>query len=284
MREQVGCRDLAAAVLAAMMIPWLVTHCFGGWVRAGRALAGRATAAPGAPGAAPPASLEAWVRLRSYRGCPLLAAASGYRLGLHCRAGGRSDGTLAFAGPFAGRAYLSARPAPLGRWFHVAGLDPGTASGLLSSAPPAPLILLDGADVTAGRAMGALPPLPLGRDPWPAAARPATADGELGAWRFSRRPRTVAEVAAGRGAPGRLAPLPARSDADRGLAVAGSAAGATGAVASGPIRRGWLLAGVCLTAALLLVALALCLPARTAAPPRALGSPHRRGRRQGALP
>ena len=169
-----------------------------------------------APGLAarPPVCLEAWVRLRSYRGCPVLAAAAGYRLEIHCRWGGqleRSDGALVFAGPFSGRAFVSSRPVPLGRWVHVAGLVPMPAapSGAPSPALPA-AIAFDGREVTAGRLTADADPLPLGYDPWEARPSWVTAerpDGEIGAWRLSRGWRGLAQVAAARGAPSRLAPL-----------------------------------------------------------------------------
>ncbi|HLX09843.1 MAG TPA: hypothetical protein VKY89_18450 [Thermoanaerobaculia bacterium] len=223
--------------------------------------------------APPPACLEAWVRLRSYRGCPLLAAAAGYRLEIHCFWGGhleRSDGTLVFAGPFSGRAFVSSRPVPLGRWVHVAGLAPSLA--------PLPAIqaaiAFDGRDVTAGRLTADAEPLPLGYDPWeerppwvkavgavarcrgpaaPAAGNdPACRgaverpDGEIGAWRLSRGWRGLAQVAAARGAPSRLAPLPAPP---RGSASGEPAAGGAGRTIT---ARGWKV-----IAAVLLLALAM---------------------------
>jgi len=143
-----------------------------------------------------PVCLEAWVRLRSYRGCPVLAAAGGYRLGIYCFPGGcfgpagRSNGALVFAGPFPGRAYISERPVPLGAWVHLAGLEgssmpqlpsstpaihaiPATPATSATSATPATpatpaIIAMDGADVTAGRLSSWADPMPLGYDPWEA--------------------------------------------------------------------------------------------------------------------
>ncbi len=194
--------------------------------------------------ARPPACLEAWVRLRSYRGCPVLAAAAGYRLEIHCLWGGhleRSDGALVFAGPFSGRAFVSLRPVPLGRWVHVAGLAP------LPAVPAA--IDFDGRDVTAGRLTAGAEPLPLGYDPWEERPSWVTAerrDGEIGAWRLSRGWRGLAQVAAARGAPSRLAPLPAPP---RDAAPGEPAAGGDGRVIT---ARGWKV-----IAAVLLLALAM---------------------------
>ncbi|HXO29608.1 MAG TPA: hypothetical protein VOA80_19815, partial [Thermoanaerobaculia bacterium] len=136
-----------------------------------------------------PVCLEAWVRLRSYRGCPVLAAGNGYRLGIYCFPGGcsgpagSSNGALVLAGPFPGRAYISERPVPLGRWVHVAGLDGGPGWPLPAMTPATSatsvIIAIDGIDATAGRMSGgAADPLALGYDPWEArlqAARAATA-------------------------------------------------------------------------------------------------------------
>jgi len=102
-----------------------------------------------------PACLEAWVRLRSYRGCPVLAAAGGYRLEIYCSPAGWSNGALVFAGPFPGRAYLSERPVPLGRWAHLAGLE---GSSALPETPARPAT----AAMPARPAMAAMPA-------WPAA-------------------------------------------------------------------------------------------------------------------
>lgn len=180
----------------------------------------------------PAVCLEAWVRLRSYRGCPVLAAAAGYRLGIYCSPAGWSNGALVFAGPFAGRAYVSEAPVPLGRWVHLAALRGGPVMPGGGPAVPGARVLLaiDGSDVTAGRLFAQGDPLPLGYDPWrdlSAAAvgagegkdrcrrglragrgLPGPADGETGAWRLSRGWRPLAEVAAGRGTPLRLAALP----------------------------------------------------------------------------
>jgi hypothetical protein len=120
--------------------------------------------------ARPPVCLEAWVRLRSDRGCPVLAAAAGYRLEIHCLWGGhleRADGALVFAGPFSGRAFVSSRPVPLGRWVHLAGLAPMLAAPSGAPLPALPAaIAFDGRDVTAGRLTADAEPLPLGYDPW----------------------------------------------------------------------------------------------------------------------
>lgn len=268
MRGRVGCWSLVAVTGLAGLFPNL---CY-------RA---HAPGKPVRPRVLPPAPvcLEAWVRLRSYRGCPVLAAGNGYRLGIYCFPGGctgpagSSNGALVLAGPFPGRAYISERPVPLDRWVHLAGLDGGLGSRLpamppFSAAPAMPAtsatstawatsatsvtVAIDGIDVTAGRMSGgAADPLALGYDPWEArlqAARAATAamaaitsmtsitaraakaaqapgtirhqrapdcaglpgppDGERGAWRWSRVWRSLPQVAAGRGSPRRLEPLP----------------------------------------------------------------------------
>src|ERR1700726_3159172 len=171
MRGRVGCWSLVAVTGLAGLFPNL---CY-------------LAHAPGKPvrrWAPPPAPvcLEAWVRLRSYRGCPVLAAGNGYRLGIYCFPGGcsgpagSSNGALVLAGPFPGRAYISERPVPLGRWVHLAGIDGGPGWPL----PAMPTIVaIDGIDVTAGRMSGgAAGPLALGYDPWEArlqAAKAATA-------------------------------------------------------------------------------------------------------------
>jgi hypothetical protein len=175
MRGSVGCWSLVAVTGLAGLFPNLcyLAHAPGKPVR---------------PRALPPAPvcLEAWVRLRSYRGCPVLAAGNGYRLGIYCFPGGcsgpagSSNGALVLAGPFPGRAYISERPVPLGRWVHVAGLD-GAPGGPLPAMTPGTsvIVAIDGVDATAGRMSGgAADPLALGYDPWEArlqAARAATA-------------------------------------------------------------------------------------------------------------
>jgi hypothetical protein len=124
MRGRLGCWSMVAIVGLAGLFP---NFCH----------LARSPGKPAAPRQArrPPVCLEAWVRLRSYRGCPVLAAAGGYRLGIYCfpagctGAAGRSNGALVFAGPFPGRAYVSERPVPLGAWVHLAGLE--------GSSPPA---------------------------------------------------------------------------------------------------------------------------------------------------
>ncbi len=286
MKEHAGCRALVGTMLMAVLLPWLATHCFRRWAQAGGGTAGPPAFMGGQAGRGAPACLEVWARLRSYRGCPLLAAAGGYRLGLYCPGGEGGRGLLAFAGPFAGRAYLSERPMPLGRWVHVAGMDPGIGGRRRPTPRPAPapvpevapapasflwpLIAVDGADVTAGRALGALPPLPLGRDPWPSARLPSPPPaGDLGAWRFSRRWRTLAEVAAGRGAPGRLPPLPAAPAAPE--AGPGPVDSETLHRPDGAAGRAWMTPGLSLTAALLLVAVALSVRRRPPGPRRSLG-------------
>jgi len=249
-----------------------------------------------------PVCLEAWVRLRSYRGCPVLAAGGGYRLGIYCfPAGcsgpaGSSNGALVFAGPFPGRAYISQRPVPLGKWVHLAGLEgestpAGTAAATTSTATIsagvaavattatiAAAVAIDGTDVTAGRLASWADPMPLGYDPWEArllaaqAARAALAppgsawrpraadcvgtpgppDGEIGEWRWSRAWRSLPPVAAGRGTPHRLPPLPplARREAVRVTADSGP---------GGITPRGWsiLVSGLLLALAMVGAGMAL---------------------------
>ena len=232
MRGRVGCWSLVAVTGLAGLFPNL---CY----------LARSPGNP-VPSRVPrqaPVCLEAWVRLRSYRGCPVLAVGNGYRLGIYCFPGGcsgpagSSNGALVLAGPFPGRAYISERPVPLGRWVHLAGLEGG------SGRPENPAaVAFDGVDVTAGRMSGgAAGPLALGYDPWEArlqAARAETAamtamasraahapgtarrqpaagcagipgppDGERGARRWSRAWRGLSQVAAGRGSPRHLEPL-----------------------------------------------------------------------------
>jgi hypothetical protein len=206
MRGRLGCwRMMAVAGLAGLLPTFLSLFPFAG------------KPAPRRGPRRPPVCLEAWVRLRSYRGCPVLAAAAGYRLAIHCFRGGHSDGALIFAGPFPGRAYISERPVPLEKWVHLAGLagSLSTAAGRWivpetpTRAPIPAAIAFDGRDVTAGRWLAQVNPLPLGYDPEeerPAAVVPP--DGEIGAWRLSRGWRSLAQVAAARGSPRCLAPLP----------------------------------------------------------------------------
>jgi hypothetical protein len=226
------------------------------------------------PSRQPGVCLEAWVRLRSYRGCPVLAAAAGYRLGIYCSPAGWSNGALVFAGPFAGRAYVSEAPVPLGRWVHLAALRGGPVMpGGGQAVPGAPgarvLLAIDGFDVTAGRLFAESDPLPLGYDPWrdlSAAAvaagvgkgkahrrrhglregrgLPGPADGEIGAWRLSRGWRPLAEVAAGRGTPLRLAALPPPRES-----LPAAELRSTGGIT----RRGWRIVGAGLLAAAAMV-------------------------------
>jgi Concanavalin A-like lectin/glucanases superfamily len=145
-------------------------------------------------------TVEAWVRLRSFRGCPVLVERGGYRLGVLCDATGGSAGWLAFAGPFAGHAYVSEEAVPLKRWVHLAGTWDGRGADLL----------IDGQVVTAGRIAEGGPALPLGRDPWAAApyrptaaagrgGGPARLDGEVGDRRAVWRPRSASHIAGTRG-------------------------------------------------------------------------------------
>jgi hypothetical protein len=231
--------------------------------------------------------LEGWVRLRSYRGCPVLAAAGGYRLGLFCWAArssscsgagrpgspGRpgssgwpaSNGALVFTGPFPGRAYISERPVPLGRWVHLAGIEGGAGStppaAAGTRAPPA-LIAIGGVEVTAGRLFGQGDPLPLGYDLWEklCASRhlPGPPDGETGAWRLSRGWRSLREVAAGRGTPWRLTPLPPPA------APQPQAAAAASHPPGGFTRRGLAILGSGLLLALAMVGAGLALRSRVA--------------------
>lgn len=268
----------------------------------------------GAPGrvapvvaASVPVCLEVWVRLRSYRGCPVLAAGGGYRLGIYCFPRGcpgqalRSNGALVIAGPFLGHAYISDRPVPLGRWVHLAGLAGGSGAGPADTAPalapaattsaaapaatasaatpattasaaapaytaPAPPsaaapprrwagVAIDGVDATAGRFAGWTDPLPLGDDPWQAgcAGGPGSPDGQIGARRWSRGWLSLAQLAAGRGTPRRLAPLAALPDA--GASRSPGANGGAGAITP----RGWaiLASGLLLAAAMAAAGLAL---------------------------
>jgi len=239
-----------------------------------------------------PVCLEAWVRLRSYRGCPVLAASNGYRLGIYCFPGGcpgaagSSNGALVFAGPFPGRAYISERPVPLGRWVHLAGLDAGPGWPASAMSAIQSIVAIDGIDVTAGRMAGrAAGPLALGYDPWEArmqsakaarAARAAMAprasgysmlrldslcagipgppDGERGAWRWSRAWRDLSQVAAGRGSPWHVLPLaPSALTRPEALRMPGSSD------PGGITPRGWriLASGVLLALAMVGAGIAL---------------------------
>jgi hypothetical protein len=302
MGGRVGCwRLVAIAGLAGLLPTFLSLFPFASRraPRAGRRVPRR-----------PPVCLEAWVRLRSYRGCPVLAAAAGYRLGIHCYRGGhleRSDGGLVFAGPFPGRAYISERPVPLGVWVHLAGVE-----GSLSAAAGAPIapaspiaptapraqeppipaaIAFDGRDVTAGRLLAQSDPLPLGYDPLeerPAKVRAAQAagacggpaalpggrdpacreitaslDGEIGAWRLSRGWRSLAQVAAARGSPWRLAPLLPPRPLEAPGATGSTAAGGPG---GGITVRGWEILAAGLLLALAMVAAGMALRRRHGGP------------------
>jgi hypothetical protein len=271
MRRGIGCWSVVVVTGLAAAFP---TLCF-------RAHPSSRTVPPPVP-RPPPACLEAWVRLRSYRGCPVLAAVGGYRLGLFCVAAGRSNGALVFAGPFPGRAYVSERPVPLGTWVHVAGIEASSwwraAPDSAPIPPPSAAIAFDGVDVTAGRLFGQSAPLPLGYDPWadrsaaPGAApapgdhgRPPHGpagrgkaaslppDGETGAWRLSRGERSLPQIAAARGTPWRLAALPPPAAAPGALSARRPAAG------RGISRRGWaiLAAGLLLALAMVWAGLAL---------------------------
>jgi len=277
MRSRIGCRGLLTMAGLALAAPFLAGHCPG---------RSRRLPAPAAPLVEAPACLEVWVRLAGYRGCPILAAAGGYRLGLLCTAEGWSGGAVAFAGPFPGTAYVSNRPVPLGRWVHLAGLA-------APAAPPAPpvrpalapaaalpiLIAIDGLDVTAVTA--GLGPVPLGYDPWsvrassrapgPAVDRPCLANGapcwQAGAWRFSRRSRSVAEVAVERGTPARLADLPPlRSPPPPAPAASRPALGGVAAMGGrrhtgGITRLGWKIVGTGLLVATAMAGAGLALRA-----------------------
>jgi len=248
------------------------------------------------PPPAAPVCLEAWVRLRSYRGCPVLAAGNGYRLGIYCFPGGctgpagSSNGALVFAGPFPGRAYISERPVPLGRWVHLAGLAGSSSPALPPSlAAVSAVVAMDGADVTAGRLSSWADPVALGYDPWEErllGARAATAaraiyarsraahcagtplppDGERGAWRWSRAWRSLSQVAAARGTPAHLAPLApsslARPDALRTVRAPGT---------GGITPRGWAILGTGFLLALAMVGMGILLRRDPSeAPPAAL--------------
>jgi hypothetical protein len=264
---KLGCRGVVMALALALVLPFFVHHCPS---RSGR-LPSRASELPaGGPGggaplrqaARAPACLEAWVLLRGYGGCPVLVGAGGYRLGLFCGAAGAPRGLLAFAGPFAGKAYLSRLPVPLGRWVHLAGMEPGDPWGSVASSPPflsPPLVAFDGEDVTAGRPLAGAAAFPLGREPWPACeVIPVRLDGRLGAWRFSRRWRGLAEVAAARGAPWRLGALPPLRPKPYGAGGDG-AAGKDGRRLGGLSLRGWLIVAVSLLLAGGMVATGLSL-------------------------
>jgi hypothetical protein len=171
---------------------------------------------------AAPVTLEAWVRLDSYRNCPILAARGKYRLGLFCATPESPSGHLVFAGPFADRAYLSDAPLPLGAWVHVAGRHDDRSA----------LVMIDGRNVTAGRIATHTRPTALGYDPWerlatlcaqrpragcPSRGRPGGApDGEVAGSRLILAARSPADIAAARGVPGHFAPLPPPVPAARG--------------------------------------------------------------------
>jgi hypothetical protein len=225
----------------------------------------------------------------------VLAAGNGYRLGIFCFPGGctgpegSSNGALVFAGPFPGRAYISERPVPLGRWVHLAGLEGGSAPPLPPSLPAiSAAVAMDGADVTAGRLSSWSDPMALGYDPWEArllGARAATAalaamssmrsmssmssraagcagtprppDGERGAWRWSRAWRDVPQVAAGRGTPRRLEPLaPSTMTRPEALRMPASSGPA------GITPRGWKILGSGLVLALAMAGAGLALRRR----------------------
>src|SRR5260370_36805007 len=158
MRGRVGCWSLAAVAGLAGLFPNL---CY-------------LARPPGKPVPArvprqAPVCLEAWVRLRSYRGCPVLAAGNGYRLGIYCFPGGcsgpagSSNGALVLAGPFPGRAYISERPVPLGRWVHLTGLEGGSGWTITATPEMSAAVAIDGIDVTAGPPSGGATPPPAPR-------------------------------------------------------------------------------------------------------------------------
>jgi hypothetical protein len=313
---RLGCRGVVLTMGLALVLPFFVDHCPGRTGRLSSRLASepRATGpgggAPVRPAARLPACLEAWVFLRGYGGCPVLVGAGGYRLGLFCGAAGlgeRRRGLLAFAGPFAGQAYLSQLPVPLGRWVHLAGMEPGdpwAGAAASSFSPSSPLVAFDGVDVTAGRPLAGAAAFPLGRDPWsgvgadvatiaarrPPAARGVVADGgmaargetprarldgRLGAWRLSRRWRSVAEVAAARGTPwrfGALRPPGPGVNGPEGVDRPGREAepGKSGPRLGGLTLRGWLIVAVSLLLAggMLAIGLSLRVP-QPGSPPRA---------------
>jgi len=265
MRSRVGCFGLMAVAGLAGLFPNLCYLAHGARKPVARA-----------PHRAP-ICLEAWVRLRSYRDCPVLAEGAGYRLGIYCFPGGcsgpagSSNGALVLAGPFPGRAYVSERPVPLGDWVHVAGCEDlaPAAKAAVEAQSLVPCVAIGGTDVTAGRMAGWTGPLALGYDPWEARSRAAKAaeaalaslatgthghrrgrdcggmpgppDGEIGAWRWSRGWRSLSQIAAGRGTPQALMPLE-RPSALPGPAPPGPAGGIT--------SRGWVILVVGLLAAL----------------------------------
>ncbi|HVT60385.1 MAG TPA: LamG-like jellyroll fold domain-containing protein [Thermoanaerobaculia bacterium] len=208
-------------------------------------------------------TLEAWVLLSSYRGCPVLVERAGYRLGLVCDQTGGAAGFLAFAGPFAGRAFMTDEVVPLGKWVHVAGSHDGWVTELL----------IDRRWATA-TALGRLP-LPLGRDPWewsptaggkrclpdcPARRRPL--DGELGGSRLVWRGRTAAQLTATRGSPGHFAAIDEPGEI---AAFAQQRAPSAPPPAQRMTPTGWLIAGAVLAASSFMVAFGVFLLARSAA-------------------
>jgi hypothetical protein len=303
MRGRVGCWSLVAVTGLAGLFPNL---CY-------------LARPPGKPVAhrvplQAPVCLEAWVRLRSYRGCPVLAAGNGYRLGIYCFPGGcsgpagSSNGALVFAGPFPGRAYISERPVPLGRWVHLAGFEGASSPPLPPSLPAiSAAVAMDGADVTAGRFSSWTDPMALGYDPWearlldsraaraamaamsarfaPAARAPGTIgrrrvpecagtpqplDGEMGVWRWSRSWRSLAQVAAGRGTPRHLGPL-----APSALAHPDALRTARAPGTGGITPRGWRILALGLLLALAMAGAGLALRRREGEVARDAGPPAR---------
>jgi hypothetical protein len=199
MESPVSCRGILLAGGLALLLPFLVARCPDRRPPSAPPGGTLALSDPGgrAPdGARSAVCLERWVLLHSFGGCPVLASAEGYRLGLLCGPGSRSRGLVVFAGPFPGRAYVSDRPVPLGRWVHLAALVGTLGGGSRRAMLPSPAVVsattltpgatvptvpivatvatvaivaivsIDGVDVTAGRVLAGALPFPLGRDPW----------------------------------------------------------------------------------------------------------------------
>jgi hypothetical protein len=201
MRKGIGCREVLAAAGLVVALQLLAVCCPGATRRppvAGADLRGvpagdrrqPASSGAGADGLPPrpraPACLEAWVRLRDDRGCPVLAAAAGYRLGLLCTADGWTNGAAVFTGPFPGRAYVSDRPVPQGRWVHLAGLDLGGTAGEMEPPSPGSPAAAPAATPTpecrrrqVPRSEMCLDPLPAAAPATPSAAAIPPADGPL---------------------------------------------------------------------------------------------------------
>ena len=215
---------LAILVLALPFLSWLLVQLYPAGPKVNRQV-DSLFAAPEPPAA----TLEAWVKLKSYDHCPVLAEVEGYRLGLACAGSHRTfSGTLVFAGEaLPGAAYGSGRDVPLGRWVHLAATY-APRRGVRH--------FIDGREATLHQG-SSFAGLARGGDPWAEAravcnrwqkrgwsteaecrAIGTLRSGAVGETRLARRAKTLPEITAGMGQDGRFEPAPPPKPGDLGSA------------------------------------------------------------------